>query len=114
MKFSIFSTFFLLSIVTYAQIPTQTVRLNLFDNESNFPIVGARIQVMIDPPLFAKSDINGQASITNVPVGRQQFNITSVGYESKTITSEVNSGKELFLNVPMLERIIEKNEGLEC
>ena len=102
--------FYLLPIFTIAQVPTQTVRVKVFDSESNYPLIGVRVQVLLTNPLNGRTDIDGMAVIKDVPVGRQQFEVSFIGYEPAFITSEVNSGKELFLNVPLMEKIIEKTE----
>ncbi|MFM7466531.1 MAG: TonB-dependent receptor [Crocinitomicaceae bacterium] len=93
-----------------AQVPTQTIRAKVFDSETNFPLIGVRLEINLPTPIRAGSDVEGNAVIRQVPVGRHELIASFIGYESKTITVEVTSGKELVVNIPMTERITQKNE----
>lgn len=99
-------------IFSFAQ-RTQTVRGKIVDSETNFPLVGAKVEVLTNDSIKkyrALTDFEGVFMIPTVPVGKYQLEIKLATYESKTITIEVNSGKENVLNIPLTERIIEQQE----
>ncbi len=93
-----------------AQVPTQTIRAKVFDSETNFPLIGVRVDINLPTPIRAGSDVEGNVILKQIPVGRHELTASAVGYETKTLTIEVNSGKELVLTIPMTERITQKNE----
>jgi len=80
---------------------TQTIRGKVIDGDSEMPIVGANIVVSdTDPLLGASTDVNGNFRIEKVPVGRHQLEISSIGYENKTLPNIlVGSGKEVVLTI---------------
>jgi len=102
----------LFSTLSFAQ-PTQTVRGKIFDNETNYPLTGAKITVFTEDTLKkfrAISDPDGQFIIQNVPIGKHQMEIQLMTYDTKTLTIEVNSGKEVVMNVPLSESYQEQAE----
>lgn len=105
-----FLCFLFVTHYVQAQVPTQTIRVKVFDSETNLPLIGVRLEVILPTPIRAGSDVEGNAVIKQVPVGRHELIASFIGYESKTITVEVTSGKELVVNIPMSERITQKNE----
>jgi CarboxypepD_reg-like domain len=98
---------FFLSFSSYAQDLTQSIRGNIFDTESDFPIPGAKIQVLgIEPPIRALSDLDGNFLLEKVPLGRINLLITYAGYEPLNLQNlELISGKELIVNVGLTEQI---------
>ena len=80
-----FNVLLLLAIhIGYSQ-STQTVRGQVTDKDSEFPLMGAIIQVVgIDPVLATTADIDGYFKIENVPVGRISLQITFLGFETIT------------------------------
>lgn len=105
--------FILFAFAGNAQQPSQLVRGKLFDAETQFPITGAKIQIFTGDTtllLRAKSDLDGEFSIANVPVGKHELVSTFMTYESKTITIEVTSGKEVIVQVPMVESFQDQEE----
>ena len=108
--FLIFVTFFI--NVTFSQT-TQEVRGSIFDAESHYPITGVKIMLDIKDTLHkfrALSSIDGNFIISNVPIGKYEMVIRYLTYESKTITIEVNSGKQLILEIPLQESFLEQEE----
>lgn len=78
--------------VTSAPLPAVTIIVNNISDVSDTTDNSNK--------LVTCSDTNGDFIIKNVPVGRNNFLFSFIGYEPvlmKNIT--VNSGKELFLNV---------------
>lgn len=101
-----------LSLSVFAQ-PTQSVRGKVFDSETNYPLVGAKIEILTGDSLKkfrAIADLDGAFLIENVPVGKYELSVKYSTYDSKSVTIEVNSGKETIVNVPLSERIIEAAE----
>lgn len=112
MKF-LFGLIFIVSIFfSFGQVPTQTVRGKVFDSETNYPLIGVKLEIdgKSDAPLRAASNEEGLFEIKNVPVGKYELTAMYALYSTKTITIEVNSGKELIVNLPMTERVSEKQE----
>jgi hypothetical protein len=102
---------FIASLV-YAQ-PSQTVRGKVFDSETNYPLVGAKIVIFTPDTVKqfrAISDSEGQFVIQNVPIGKHQLEVQLMTYDTKSITIEVNSGKEVIANVPLTESYQEQEE----
>lgn len=95
----------------FAQQPTQTVRGKVFDSESQFPLVGVKVQIFTSDSTKkcrAVTDFDGEFKIPNIPVGKHELTTTILMYDAKTITIEVNSGKETIVQIPMTESFIEQ------
>ncbi len=88
---------------------TQTVRGKLTDKVTSSTLPGVTV-VLNDKSLNIGtfSDSNGEFVLKNVPVGRNSFTFSFIGYEPVFIKDiVVSSGKELILNVDMVEKIQE-------
>ena len=97
----------LISTISFAQ-PSQTVRGKIYDSETNYQVIGAKITLLSSDSLKkfqAITNEEGAFKIENVPVGKYQLTIFYPTYDLKTITLEVNSGKEAIANVPLSERV---------
>ncbi len=90
----------------------QTVRGVILDAASRAPLPGAAVLVVgSKPTLGAVTDADGRFRLTNVPLGRQQLKITSLGYEEVTLGEViVNAGKEVVLDLAMRESITNLDE----
>jgi hypothetical protein len=110
---TIFCLFLALTpLLLFAQ-PTQTVRGKVYDNESNFPLIGAKVEVLTGDSIKryrGMSDEEGHFVIEKVPVGKFQMEVKYPTYDIRSVTIEVTSGKECVVNVPMNERIVEQKE----
>lgn len=97
----------LISILSVAQ--DQTVKGIILDSQAEYALIGATIQLVGSDPIKGSiADVNGEFRIENVPVGRQTFAVTYVGYKSITLPNVlVTSGKEVVLRV-LLEESVEK------
>jgi hypothetical protein len=85
--------------------PTQTIRGVVIDDASNTPVAFAAVLVLkANPVIGATTDTLGNFIISNVPVGRYDIQVTSVGYEP-TIIREVIviSAKQTILNITIKE-----------
>ncbi len=90
---------------------TQNVRGIVKDAESKQPLVGVVVVSLNNTELNALTDDNGYFLIKGVPIGRQSFRFTYMGYESQTIPEVlVTSGKTLELNVDLTESLHKLDE----
>ena len=107
-KLTILITFFLLSIALYAQNGVQTVKGIIIDQQSEIPLIGATIQLVSSTlSLGTSSDIDGYFRLENVPIGRQAFQISYLGYETLTIPNiNVTAGKEIILDIKLQESLV--------
>lgn len=103
-----FLSAFLLPTVLLAQ-STQTVRGQVMDQDSKYPVYGANVVVLkSDPILGGATDDQGYFVIENVPLGRIDLRISAVGYNKITISNLlVISGKELNLDFEIEESLSE-------
>ena len=85
----------------------------ILDAQAEYPLIGATIQLVGSDPVKGDiADVNGNFRIEGVPVGRQTFAVTYVGYKSISLPNVlVTSGKEVVLRV-MLEESVEKLEEI--
>ncbi|MDG1776221.1 MAG: carboxypeptidase-like regulatory domain-containing protein [Crocinitomicaceae bacterium] len=98
--------------LTFAQ-PTQNVRGKIYDSESQFPLVGVKIQVYTADSslkLRTHSNLSGEFVIVDVPVGKHELVASYLTYDTKRITVQVNSGKESIVNLPLQESFVEQAE----
>jgi hypothetical protein len=91
---------------------TQIIRGQVRDKDSQQPLLGVNIIVESDGhPLGTVSDDQGIFSLKNVPLGRHDVKISSVGYQSKTIPNVlIGSGKEVLLDIELQESVTEIGE----
>ena len=112
MKHILFVLLLVLTSPAWTQI-TQTVRGKVVDQETNVPIPGVRIQIVTDDTLLtlrALTDLDGVFSIQRVPIGKHQLVAKSSGFEPRSITITVNSGKESIVDFGMAVAFLEKEE----
>jgi hypothetical protein len=91
---------------------TQTVRGQIIDKNSKSPIAGATVKVEnSDPEIATASDDKGFFRLEKVPVGRQTISISSIAHHPIFLENqEVKSGKELYLEIEMDEKVTTVNE----
>jgi hypothetical protein len=97
---------------SFAQ-PTQNVRGRVLDSETFSPIIGAKIKVTTaDTTKFygAVTGEKGDFIISNIPTGKYPLLVTYFGYDDKTITIEINSGKETIVDIPLTEGYYTESE----
>ena len=93
-----------ISLSTFAQTITQTIRGQVTDSESQFPLVGVTARVFKDDStvIGAFSVERGEYRLENVPVGRRTLIFSYSGYQQVILNNiEVTSGREVILNVQM-------------
>ena len=88
----------------YSQELTQTVRGTVIDFDTKVPLIGSSVIIIdSDPFQGVITDAEGKFRLENVPVGRIQLKIRSVGYQEIIIPNVlVESGKEKILNIEMI------------
>lgn len=90
---------------------TQNVRGQVMDAVSRQPIPGAVIYLLQNSTISTSTDANGYFLLPGVPLGRQSFGFSTMGYEPYTaVEVPVISGKELELNVQLKESLHELKE----
>jgi len=102
----------LFGYVGLAQI-TQTVKGRVLDNETQFPLIGARVEIQTPDTtrrFLGVTNTFGEFSIAQVPLGKHEMKITYIGYEPSITTVIVISGRETVLSIFMQERTTETNE----
>lgn len=101
-----------LAITLTAQSLTQTIKGQVTDEQSGAPIIGATVMLIgSDPPKGGITDVDGFFRIEEVPIGRQSFNISYLGYETVTLPDIlVGAGKEVILNSKLIESLEQLEE----
>lgn len=96
----------------WCQQLTQTVRGTVLDTDSKQPLVGVGIVVLgTDPRIGTTTDAEGNFKLSNIPIGKITLQLFYVGYENMSIPNiEVNSGKEVVLNLNMQESVLQTEE----
>lgn len=104
--------FFLFSLITHAQILTQTIRGTVVDKITQSSLPGASVVLINSNPLLGTTtDVDGNFKLSQIPVGTHSIRISFIGYKDITIPNiVVNSGKEVVLTIPVEEEITELAE----
>ena len=95
--------------------PVSTVRGSIVDGESQFPLPTVKVYIYLDSVrvIGALSDNQGEYRLENVPVGRRTVNFQYLGYQPVVLNNiEVNSGREVILNVEMQSSSMEMDTVL--
>ncbi len=98
--------------ISSAQTATQTVKGKVYDKITHEPLVGANILLMdSDPALGTITNIDGEFNLENVPVGRQNIEVSMLGYESYLAYELlISTGKQVALNIELEEKNTELKE----
>lgn len=101
--------FIAIKAVSAVQGQGQVVKGVILDAQAEYPLIGATIQLVDTTNILGDiADENGAFRIENVPMGRQSFMVTYVGYKNITLPNVlVTSGKEVVLTI-LLEESVEK------
>jgi len=107
----IFSFFFLAANAQNSSF-TQTVKGIVLDEQSGNVLSGVTLTAeTVQPAIAAATDSNGNFKLKNVPVGRQHFKASMIGYEDAVISNiEVTSSKEVVLEIRLKEKIKKLND----
>ena len=101
----------LLPFSIFSQI-TQNIKGTVLDKQSELPLIGATIIVVDSDPLIGTtSDIDGNYRIDNLPIGRYNLRVSSLGYEGQTIPNvELTAGKEVIIDFSIEESFTKMDE----
>ncbi|MBI1836991.1 MAG: TonB-dependent receptor [Flavobacteriia bacterium] len=110
----VFFTLFILLLthISFAQ-PKQTVRGKVVDNETNFPLLNAKVEILTSDSTIkyrTLTDIEGDFILSNIPVGKHILVVSLYSHESKQQTIEVISGKETIVQISLIETYTEQPE----
>ncbi len=90
-----------------AQIPVQNIRGTVFEESIEAPLPYASVVIMNTDPLIGTiSDMNGNFTIENVPVGRYDIQFSYLGFETLIVKEiVVIAAKETHIHVGMKQQI---------
>lgn len=110
MKKILTTAFFLLLFLTTIAQNTQVVKGRVIDEASKQALAGVTVQ-LLHPEISnigAITDPQGYFRIENVPLGRQRFKISLMGYEDRIFADViVTAGKEVVINTLLQEDLSE-------
>lgn len=95
-------------VLKYAQLMGRSIRGRVLDSDTKIPLIGASVFIVdSDPVIGTVSDDKGYFEIGKLPLGRYDFKIQYLGYESRHAKQILNSaGKETFLNIELRESAV--------
>lgn len=106
MKFFFSIIFTIITLGGISQTLTQTVRGTIKDKETLEPIIGAKFELLnSDPYLATVSNYNGKFRLENVPVGKQTFVVSYLGYDIVVLRNIDVSSKEVVLTLGLEESV---------
>lgn len=89
---------------------SQNIKGVVIDADSKKPLAGAAV-MLLNSNKGTTTDSLGQFKLNNINVGRQSLTISSLGYETRTVSEiMVSSGKEISLTISLTEEIKKTNE----
>ncbi len=102
----------LLSSLLHAQIPVQTIRGKVIDNQTKSALPNAIVvlQDSASPMRLTSADENGNFRMDSVPIGRHNLRFRYFGYKERAMTVILTSGKEVVLTVEMEETVYTTSE----
>lgn len=106
----LFSLFLFTSFSANAQKITQTIRGNVTEKSSGQVLVGVSVSLLADESIGTTTDLNGDYALENVPLGRQQFKFSYIGFQ--TVITEgfiVSSTRTANINIELEEGVILEN-----
>jgi len=109
MKFLIVSLLAWTSVIfCHSQEITQTIRGTVVDSETNHPLIGANVKIILteEKTIGSICDVDGNFIIKNVPIGKHTLFISFIGYDTKNLSVIVNSGKETVVTVLLEEAVV--------
>jgi len=91
---------------------SQTVKGTVLDKQSEQALLGVTIELLnITPAKGAVTDLDGKFVLEEVPLGRQAFRISYLGYNSITVPNVlVSAGKEVVLDLSLEEAVVKMDE----
>ena len=91
---------------------TQSIRGIVTDAVTGYPLIGANVILLNSNPLVGTiTNENGHFELLAIPIGRQNLEVSYVGYYNKIIPNILlTSGKEVVLQIRLEEKAIEMEE----
>lgn len=91
---------------------SQTVKGTIYDKQSEQALIGVTIELLnANPTKGAVTDLDGRFIMEDVPLGRQAFRVSYLGYNSITVPNIlVSAGKEVVLDLSLEEAIVKMDE----
>lgn len=91
---------------------TQSIRGTVTDAVTGYPLIGANVILLNSNPLVGTiTNENGHFELLAIPIGRQNLEVSYVGYYNKIIPNILlTSGKEVVLQIRLEEKAIEMEE----
>lgn len=88
-----------------SSLSSQTIKGKIIEKVTQQPIIGVTVFIL-GTTLGSTTDADGYYKISNVPLGRQTVQVSSIGYETQTNTNViVAAGKEVITNFQLVEKI---------
>jgi len=88
-----------------------SVRGRVFDKKSGEPLPGANV-IVLNSTLGASTNLDGRFDIRNVPVGRQTFKASYIGYVTLTVEQEVRADAPVDLEIGLTAQALTGEEVL--
>ncbi|MEM9823816.1 MAG: TonB-dependent receptor [Bacteroidota bacterium] len=112
MKKIILTALLLCSIYHLSWSQTQTVKGRVMDQQSEMPLIGATVELIsTEEAKGTTTDVDGYFRLEGIPIGRQVFRVSYLGYNSITVPNiVVSSGKEVVLDLALQESVEELAE----
>lgn len=104
--------FLAISGALIAQVNYQTVRGTVMDADTRITVPGATVLIVGSSPLIVTTtDMDGRFTLTRVPTGRFDLQVSLLGYEERILANQLlTSAKELVIEVPMQESVAQLKE----
>ena len=85
----------------------QVVKGTVRDGASQATLPGATVLLVgSDPPLGTTTDLDGRFRLENVPLGRQQLQVSFIGYQPAVVPNVlVTAGKEVVLDIALVASV---------
>lgn len=103
----------LMTITAISQnVPRQNIRGRVTDKLTKVPLPGATVILLdVTPFIGTATDENGFFRLEAVPIGRVSIKVSYVGYKEVVLSNlQLTTGKELFLEIELEERVVEQQE----
>lgn len=106
---TIIALLFTINTIMAKNIPLNNIRGTVVNYKTGQSIVGANV-LLVGKKLGARTSSDGSFVISDVPIGRYEVKVSSVGYNPDMSSIVLSSGKELILKVKLNESFSETDE----
>jgi hypothetical protein len=92
---------------------TQTVKGLIVDAQSELPLIGVSVEWISGGDQYTGTitDLDGYFTLENIPIGRQAFRFSYIGYETVTLPNVLlTAGKQVQLDVSLTESVYQMDE----